>query len=470
MNRQPMTNRPYSITLAIAVACTVACSQGDKPFAQRVLLISIDTLRADHLGSYGYVRDTSPNIDSLANSSWVFKSAYVPVPRTGPSVAGLLTGEFPQNIDEWSIPNHLDTVAEVLSGIGWQTVAAVDNANLSKSSGYSQGFDVYRETWTESDQEIERTQIITQTAVQYLTTFAETRESFFMWLHYVNPHLPYTPPSGFDAAYMEDIHFDDSIRLPNTSGYVGGIRPDVYLQGEHRLAYYIAQYDGEVLFADEEIGKVLDIVTSEPALSDTRIILTADHGEGLGEQNVYFEHGPYVLDSHVRVPLIVHFPREASNPKEITHPVSTIDIAPTIYAWAGVELPNFSGSRATFPLSGESLIPTRDGQLTNHRQNVFFASLDFWGIRSGNWKMILKTRENTQLGQSHQLFNLVSDKEESTNLYDDESTQAAQLLRRLEARKQIQSNFSSDNMDPANRYQRLDQEALDNLRTLGYLR
>ena len=459
-----------AVALAATLLCTIACAPSQNTPAERVFLISIDTLRADHLGSYGYVRNTSPNIDALAESSWFFESAYVPVPRTGPSVAALLTGMFPQNIDEWSIPDAHDTLAEAFTGQGWRTVAAVDNANLSKAAGYAQGFDAYHETWEDSDHEIDRTHLITRTAVEQLKGFAQTHESFFMWLHYVNPHLPYTPPSGFDNAYMNDAHFDGSLHLPRTPGVIGGIRPDVYIDGEHRLAYYVAQYDGEVLFADEEIGKVIDVVRSEPALSDTVIVLTADHGEGLGEQNVYFEHGPHVLESHVHVPLLVHLPSEASRPRRVMRPVSTIDVAPTILELAGLRLPAFSGNRAVYPLAGESLILTLEGELPNHRQNIFFASLDFWGVRSAEWKMILKTREDDGPGETHQLFNVRNDQAESHNLYDGEAEQAVHLLRRIEARRQIQSNFQIGSTDPVNRYKRLNQEALKNLRTLGYLR
>ena len=341
----------------VALSCSLGCTSGPQLPAKRILLISIDTLRADHLGSYGYERDTSPNLDALAASSWFFESAYVPVPRTGPSVAALLTGMFPMNIDEWAVRPEQETLAEVFASQGWRTVATVDNANLSEVSGYAQGFEAYRETWEESDNEITRTQMITNAALEQLEDHAQTGESFFMWLHYVNPHLPYTPPSSFDRKYVDDPHFDGSVTLPRTSGYFGGIRPDAYVEGEHRLAYYVAQSDGEILFADSEIGKILDLIRSEPTLEDTVIVVTADHGEGLGEQDLYFEHGPYVLESHVRVPLIVHIPKYASNPRRIELAVSTIDVAPTILELAEISLPRFAGNRAVHPLSGQSLVP-----------------------------------------------------------------------------------------------------------------
>ena len=298
--------------LSLATACGPSsdeprerASDRSPPLVKNVLLISVDTLRPDHLGSYGYARDTSPNIDELAGQSRVFEAAYAPVPLTGPSVASMLTGMFTWRVREWSVSDEMETLAKILAGQGWRTVAAVDNANLSKELGYGQGFEVYRETWEESDTEIERTYLITETAVEHLEIFAKTDERFFMWLHYINPHRPYTPPPAFAAKFMDDAYFDDSVRLPRTSGYMGGIRPRVYVEGEHRLAYYVAHYDGEVAFTDDQIGKVLDVLRAQPALSDTLIVLTADHGEGLGEGGVYFKHGPALREAHVRVPLIV---------------------------------------------------------------------------------------------------------------------------------------------------------------------
>ena len=334
-----------AVVLLLASACGGGIGWGS---SWNVVIISIDTLRADHLSSYGYSRETSPHIDALAESSWVFETAYVPVPRTGPSVAALLTGMFPENVDRWRIPEELDTLAEVLGERGWATMAAVDNANLSRQSGYAQGFDVYIETWERAEDEIGRTRVITEAAIENLQRFADAGEPFFMWLHYVNPHRPYTPPSRYDSRFMNDAHFDESVRLSRTPGYVGGIRPGVYVEGEHRLAYYVAQYDGEIAYADDEIGAVLDVLQS-PVLENTLVILTADHGEGLGEQNVYFKHGPHVLESHVRVPLMIRLPGGSSRQQRIRRAVGTIDVMPTILELLGVSLPLFDAPRSAAP-------------------------------------------------------------------------------------------------------------------------
>ena len=466
-----MTDARLIVTLVFVSSLGLACDYWftEKP-VESVLLISIDTLRADHLGAYGYVRDTSPRIDTLAKSSWVFDTAYAPVPRTGPSVAALLTGLFPANVTRWAIPDDMLTLAELLAERGWATVAAVDNANLSRKAGFGQGFDVYRETWQESDNEIERTRLITDTALERLEQFGDTGESFFMWLHYVNPHGPYTPPAGYDTRFIDDRYFDESVRLPRTNGWIGGIRRSVYVEGEHRLAYYVSQYDAEISFTDDQIGAVIDAVRAKPSLSNTLIVLTADHGEGLGEQDVYFKHGPYLLESHVRVPLIIHHPGHASRPQRIQQPVGLIDVMPTILDLADIRASAFDSSGGGSLLAGQSLVLTSAGELNNHRRDVFFGSRNYWGIRSGDWKFILKTRDDDTFGESRQLFNLRDDPEELHNVSGLETEESAFVLRRLEARRQLQTQFAAEGENWDTRSRDLSEKALENLRTLGYIR
>ncbi len=153
-----------TLALTLVGACGAPAPEPrepDPPAARSVLLISVDALRPDHLGAYGYVRETSPNIDALADGGWVFEAAYASVPRTGPSVASLLTGMFVRHEDEWAVPDTRQTLAEILRVEGWRTVAAVDNANLSNEQGFGRGFEVYRETWNESEAEIDKTYLIT---------------------------------------------------------------------------------------------------------------------------------------------------------------------------------------------------------------------------------------------------------------------------------------------------------------------
>ena len=457
-------------TAALALHFASACGGGTERGPDwNVLLISIDTLRADHLSGYGYARRTSPHIDALAESSWLFETAYVPVPRTGPSVAALLTGSFPEHVNRWTIPEGQHTLAEVLSERGWSTMAAVDNANLSRSAGYDQGFDVYIETWEERDSEVDRTKLITEAALEHLRRFASTDRRFFIWLHYVNPHSPYTPPPEYDARFMNDEQFDGDLTLPRSSSYIGGIRPNVYVEGEHRLAYYVAQYDGEVAYTDDQVGIIMDALQGQ-LLDDTLVILTADHGEGLGEQNVYFKHGPHVLESHVRVPLVVRHPDGSARPRRIHRPVSTIDVMPTILDLLGLPDPQHEAQRATPFRSGQSLAGADEGRLPTRRRQIFFASRNFWGVRFGDWKFIQKTRDDAgELGAALQLFDMVDDPGELENLYGVDAERSARMLQLVEAGRGMLGAPATDG-DAQDRFEGLGEEALKNLRALGYLR
>jgi arylsulfatase A-like enzyme len=454
--------------LVVAAACGSGgdAPAGSAPAVKNIVLISVDTLRPDHLGIYGYERDTSPAIDALGRVGWVFDAAYAPVPRTGPSVASMLTGMFVRHADEWAVPDTRRTLAELLNAEGWRTVAAVDNANLSNELGYGRGFEVYRETWNESEDEIEKTRLITQTGLEYIEQFAASAEPFFLWLHYVNPHGPYRPPAEFTARFMEDEHFDDRVQLRPGSGYVGRIRRREYVEGERRLGYYVAQYDAEVAFSDDEVGQVLTALDAHESLADTAVVLTADHGESLGEDDVYFKHGPLIGEAHVRVPLIVRAPGVA-DAERIAAPVSLIDVVPTLLEMVGASAAPFEGDRATFPLAGESLLRAV-GPEASDDGDVFFASRNFWGVRSGGWKLVVRTREGPQsLGDPFQLYDLTDDPAGSRNLYESEPDRAAELLQLVEAMRAIQDQAMAD---PDERFDALDEKAIENLRALGYVR
>ncbi|HSD29518.1 MAG TPA: sulfatase-like hydrolase/transferase, partial [Vicinamibacteria bacterium] len=173
-----------------------------------VLLITIDTLRADHLGAYGYGRPTSPRMDALARRGVVFEEAYTYWPKTRGSFVGMMTGRFASQTGYGkSHPLLLDfnpTLASVLKEAGYETVATVDNPNVAAALGYAKGFDRYRETWEEEAlvTEMDRTRAITADGVSRLREGSPDRP-FLLWLHYVNPHAPYEPPFPWDGAFFD---------------------------------------------------------------------------------------------------------------------------------------------------------------------------------------------------------------------------------------------------------------------------
>lgn len=331
-----------------------------------VVLITIDTLRADHLGTYGYAKRTSPRIDAFAQKGTVFDQAYTFWPKTRGSFVMMMTGRRPsQNGYSKTHPILLGfnpTLAGVLKGAGYRTAAMVDNPNVAGSYGYNAGFETYRETWEEKDlpTEMDRTRAITEDGVKFLRGAAPERP-FFLWLHYVNPHAPYTPPAPYDTAFL-DAGVSRTRRLPVVPGYHGGIAKQWAVPGQDRLGYYVAQYDGEIATVDAEVGKVLDALEGSSGRGRTVVVLTTDHGESLGEHDYFFDHGEDLFDPSMRIPLIVSVPG-APVGRRSDALASTLDLLPTVLDAVKVSYPP--------DLAGRSLLPAASGGALGSPDRLF---------------------------------------------------------------------------------------------------
>jgi arylsulfatase A-like enzyme len=361
---------------ALALLAAAAC--GGAPGAARgparrpagtganVLLVTIDTLRADHLGAYGYARNTSPAIDAFARRGTVFEQAYTFWPKTRGSFVMMFTGKPPsQNGYAKTHPMLLDfnpTIASVLKDAGYDTAAAVDNPNVAAQHGYAKGFDSYRETWQEQGlaTETDRAAAITAQAVRFIAG-ARADRPFFLWIHYVNPHAPYTPPPPFDAAFLDAASSQGPV-LPVVSGFHGGVPQQWAVPGKDRSGFYVAQYDGEIAAADREVGRVLDALRASPAADRTLVVLTSDHGESLGEHDYYFDHGEDLFDPSLRIPLIVVQPGAPAG-RRSAELASTLDVFPTILDALKVSYPP--------DLAGTSLLPIVEGRAGPERSHLF---------------------------------------------------------------------------------------------------
>jgi arylsulfatase A-like enzyme len=317
-----------------------------------VLLVTIDTLRADHLGVYGYRRKTSPNIDALAQEGTVFDAAYTFWPKTRGSFVMIHTGRRPsQNGYSRTRPVLLGfnpTIADVLQRAGYATAAFVDNPNVAAQYGYSKGFETYRQLWEEKAlvTEMDRAQAITEGAAGYLAA-ARPEKPFFLWLHYVNPHAPYTPPAPFDKAFL-DADARTGRELPVVATFHDGIPKQWAVDGQRRRGYYVAQYDGEIAAADQEVGRVMEALKASRVSDHTVVILTSDHGESLGEHGYYFDHGEDIFDPCLAIPLIIRLPGSTGGRRTAVL-ASTLDLMPTIIDAAKVSYPP--------DLAGSSLLP-----------------------------------------------------------------------------------------------------------------
>ena len=299
-----------------------------------LLFITIDTLRADHLGAYGYGKPTSPQMDALAARGALFERFYTYWPKTRGSFVMMMTGRRPsQNGYSKTHPAILGfnpTLATVLEDAGYATAATVDNANVAAQHGYARGFGTYRETWQEPalKTEMDRTHAITADGVAFLQK-ARPEQPFFLWLHYVNPHAPYSPPAPYDTMFVDPDAVARSPRLPVVPGFRGGIHRLWAVPGQDRLGWYIAQYDGEIRTVDAEVGKVLAALDASPAAGSTLVVLTSDHGESLGEHGYYFDHGEDVFEPSLAVPLIVAGPGVTAGTRSRGWS-NTLDLLPTI--------------------------------------------------------------------------------------------------------------------------------------------
>jgi arylsulfatase A-like enzyme len=354
-----------------------------------VLLVTIDTLRADHLGAYGYRRATSPRIDAFAKGAVVFDDAYTFWPKTRGSFVAMLTGRR-DSLSGYgkSHPMLLDfnpTLAEVLRAAGYQTAAVVDNGNVAARHGYAKGFDTYRETWQEKElpTEMDRTRAISAAGAAFFKRSSASRP-FFLWLHYVNPHAPYTPPAPYDTAFLDE-QARSGPRLAVVPGFHGGIPRQWAVPGQDRLGYYVAQYDGEIAAVDEEVGRMLEALRASGAWDRTLVVLTSDHGESLGEHGYYFDHGEDLFDPSLRIPLIVSY--SGALPGRNKAPASTLDIVPTILDALKVSYPP--------ELSGRSLLGAVRGQAGGEGGRLFARNdRNLNAAWDGNMKIVATPQEN----------------------------------------------------------------------------
>lgn len=342
----------FGLTAAVCGGVNAAEAGFDK-----FIVITVDTLRWDNLGCYGYERPVSPAIDAFAAKSARFEWAFSAAPSTWPSMYALHTSRYPglgehllANGQGWA-PIAPPTIASMLREQGCSTAAFVGNVVLRESCGLTTGFGTYDDEFDSI--ELNRDDFPERICSSLAPAAAAWLEKhsggpFFLWMHFQDPHGPYTPPEPFRTRFIRADAEPRLLPLLKYSVGRGGI-PTYQQLGEHRdFEYYRAQYDGEVNFLDTQLGIFFARLEELGLEDDTVVIITADHGEAFGEQNRFFCHGHAVTPELTHVPLLVYVPGRTPSVEKM--PVSLVDIAPTIMDLAGCETPK--------RFQGKSLIET----------------------------------------------------------------------------------------------------------------
>ena len=443
-----------------------ACSEPN------IVLITIDTLRADHCSVYGYGLRTTPRLEKLAREGARVETAYIPMPSTGPAHASLFTSRYPlahQVLKNGHVlADEYPVLAEVLGRAGYRTAAFVSSFVLDDRFGYGQGFESYDDDFRgaassyrnmKSWQGFElpgkfdrRAHETTGRAISWLRENGR-RGSFFLWVHYMDPHEPYDPPEPWRTKYIKPTMGSGSLRRA------------------------VALYDAEIAFTDGEVGRFLDALDDVSPPEDTLVVLTADHGEGLLDHG-FLGHGAILYEETLRVPLLVRWSERIPAGSVIQGPVEIVDVMPTILGLAGI-------SPGELVLQGRDLTAALTaGAALDPEHRVFFQRRfyeknrvptfavegvvfgrplpvkgDKYGVRQGSWKYVEAPQEGTR-----ELYELSSDPGERMNLLSRQRQRARELAGQLEAWREQQTGLA---LGPG---QQASEEELEKLRSLGYVR
>jgi arylsulfatase A-like enzyme len=438
-----------------------------------VVLVSVDSLRADHLGCYGYGPPTSPTLDALAQGGIRFAAAYSTTSWTLPAHAALFTGLFDVShglIDKTlRLGEQHETLAELLRAQGYQTAGFFSGPFLHPSFGVAQGFETYVNCMSQnpvrgglrddldaihrnSHEDITGPKILA--AVEDFLDQAEVQEPhrpLFLFLHLWDVHYDYIPPPAF--VEMFDPDYKGSIDGRNFFE-----NADVRAEMSPRdLQHLLALYDGEIRFTDDILRQILAALERRGRSEKTLLVVTADHGDE------FFEHGGKghqrtLYEEVVRIPLILHFPARLPAARVVRSPVSIIDIATTILALVGLSAPEHIQGRDLAPLWQEQ--EAQGAQRAPVLLGLFADGRNLRGVRSGSRKMLLDnlTRE--------EFFDLSADPGEQQTL--DESTPGYRKTRTLLRQLSKQADDLRLETGGSPKVEDLDPAMLDRLRDLGY--
>lgn len=433
----------HSAGLAAALSAALvfsACRPAVKGNGLNVLFVTVETTRADHLGLYGYGRDTSPSLTAWAAGGAVFESHSSVSPRTNPSLAALLTATYPHEngVRNLFLPLEPEnrTVAEVFRAAGYVTGAVQTHPRLVAASGFAQGFDTY-------DDAVARHHLAPPacaTAWDWIAARRGSKRPWFLWIHLFDPHWTYDPPPPWRTLYGPDdprpsqVYADlDAGRITNGSViFQNRMPPD-------EVAAFVRLYDAEIRYADDALGALLSRLRQEGLDRTTLVVVTADHGESLGEHDYFFEHGDLGTEAEIHVPLLMVLPGTIPSGLRVPFTTSSVDVIPTLVDLAGLPVdPAFRGQSLAPYLRGASAedrlcFGETDRSLheENTRRELPGVAGKWRWIRKGRFKLVRIPHGDGRV--ERRLYDVVLDPLESRDLSEAHPAIAASMARLLDA-------------------------------------
>jgi len=417
----------------LGVVCSVSCTpQKSLPTGDRglnVLVITLDTIRADRLGAYGNTRVRTEFVDGLAERGVVFDRCIAPTPLTLPSHTSLFTGTYPvfhgvRDNGNYVVPQQLTTMAELLKGAGYRTGAFVGAFVLSSRWGLDQGFETYTEPKGGYDPALvsfaevqRRAEEVVDDALAWLKK--ESTQPFYAWVHLYDPHLPYDPPPAFAREYPED------------------------------------PYLGEVAYADTQLGHLQDYLQSSGLDSRTLVVFAGDHGEGLGDHGE-LDHGLLLYQTTARAALIITHPAMTSGGARRPEVVSLVDILPTIAEAVGLPLPESVQGQSLWPLiGGDGFFDEKPVYAETHYPKLHFGWSQLTALQDRQFQLIQSS--------DPELYDLDNDPRQEKNIFGTESSVAERMTGELEDLiRQLGRGAMNASSAP-------DAETVAKLEALGYL-
>ncbi len=444
-----MTLRHIHAVIVALFLVVLAATPGvaESKMKPSLVLVTIDTLRADRLGCYGYHRETSPNVDELARESILFERAYTTMATTLPAHASMMTGTYtlthrvqanvafiPRSLDD---ATSLRTLAEMLRDQGYETAAFVSAAPLKRHSGIDRGFETFSQpaAWQRSGRKT------TKRALKWLNDRSD--RPFFLWVHYFDPHWPYSPPEEFRN------RFRDTSRLAEYLESLG-----VSKNRSRNILRINNAYDAEIRYTDEAVGRLLDRLQQMKIWDDLVVVLTADHGEGMGQHDWVY-HGK-IYNEQLRIPLLIKLPgmRESRRIRRVT---SLVDLLPILSSATGLPIQEidhdqFQGIDVLSP----KVQRTRIYAERVHRKDPAWGQGRRFALMSADWKYLHSPDEVDVL------YDLGEDPHETRNVIELHPEIASELQASL-------SSWIETYRSGAQKTPDIDPETLKQLRSLGYV-